>query len=146
MDSPNRINLTHEISLDENELEFRYMRASGPGGQNVNKLDSAAQLRFDVAHSPSLPDYVRIQLLQLAHNRITDDGILVIEAKRFRTQEQNRKDALDRLINLIRRAAEPPKIRKKTRPTKAAIRRRLEEKRRRGEIKLLRSAKPDLRE
>ncbi len=139
MDSPNRINLTQEISLDENELEFRYMRASGPGGQNVNKLDSAAQLRFDVVHSPSLPDYVRIQLVQLAHNRITADGILVIEAKRFRTQEQNRKDALDRLVNLIRRAAEPPKVRKKTRPTKAAMRRRLEEKRRRGEIKLLRS-------
>ena len=143
MDSPARIAVTSDIFLNENELEFHYIRASGPGGQNVNKVDSAAQLRFDLAHSPSLPDEVRSRLLQIAHNRITEEGILVIEAKRFRTQEKNRQDAQERLVNLIRRAAEKPKIRKKTGPTAASRRRRLEEKRRRGEIKRVRASKVD---
>ena len=139
MDPAASIEVTDEILLNENELEFHYMRASGPGGQNVNKVDSAAQLRFDAANSPSLPDDVRSRLFNLARNRITTEGVLVIEAKRFRTQEKNRQDAVDRLLQLIRRAAEKPKLRKRTKPSMASKRKRLELKRRRGEIKRLRS-------
>jgi ribosome-associated protein len=114
------------------------VRASGPGGQNVNKVASAAQLRFDAKHSAALPEDVRQRLLRLAGKRINEGGILVIEAKRYRSQERNRKDAIDRLVNLIRKAAAKPKSRKKTKPTEASKRRRLEEKRRRSEIKRLR--------
>lgn len=139
MDRATRIEITSDIFLDENELDFHFTRASGPGGQNINKVDSAAQLRFDVLHSPSLTEDVRTRLISLAKNRITTDGILIIEAKRFRTQEQNRQDAITRLISLIQRAAEKPKLRRKTRPTQGAKMRRMDEKRRRGEIKRLRS-------
>jgi ribosome-associated protein len=137
------IEITQDIVLNENELQFEFVRASGPGGQNVNKVSSAVQLRYDVRNSPSLPEAVRERLLVLARSRVSEQGVLVIEARRFRTQEKNRQDALDRLVNLIRRAAEKPKIRKKTRPTEAAKRRRLEEKRHRGEIKRVRASKVD---
>jgi ribosome-associated protein len=138
-----RIEVNENINLDEKELHFEFVRASGPGGQNVNKVSSAVQLRFDVANSTSLPDEVRNRLSRLARNRINDDGILVIEARRYRMQDQNRQDSVDRLIQLIRRAAEKPKIRKKTKPTAASKRRRLEEKHRRGVVKRLRGSYSD---
>jgi ribosome-associated protein len=134
------IPVTSAIFLDENELFFRFVRSSGPGGQNVNKVATAAQLRFDVGSSPSLPGDVRVRLIRLAGRRITSEGVLIIEAKRFRTQEQNREDAINRLIELIRAAAVPPRPRKKTKATKASKERRLEEKKRRGKAKSLRRA------
>ena len=129
------IEITPEISLDESELQFRFIRASGPGGQNVNALATAVQLRFDVASSSSLPDALRARLTALAGRRLSDDGILVIEAKRFRSQAINRRDAVERLVALIRRAAQPPKPRRKTRPSRAAKERRLTTKRQRSETK-----------
>ena len=126
------------IEIDERELEERFIRASGPGGQNVNKLSTAVQLRFDVRRSPSLPDDVRARLEQLAGRRLTRDGVLVIIAQRHRTQERNREDARERLIELVRRAAVAPVPRRATRPTKASRERRLESKRRRASIKGLR--------
>ena len=119
----------------EHELQFDYIRASGPGGQNVNKVATAVQLRFDVVNSPSLSADVKARLLKLAGKRITDNGILVIEAKRHRTQEQNREDALERFNELVKKAFEKPKLRHKTRPTKASKEERLKEKKKRGEIK-----------
>jgi ribosome-associated protein len=136
------IRVTDTISIGEQELEERFIRASGPGGQNVNKLSSAVQLRFDVRHSPSLPDGVRTRLERLAGRRLTNDGVLVIDARRHRTQERNRQDALERLIDLIQRAAVPPVPRRPTRPTKASRERRLEGKKRRGSIKNLRRSRP----
>ena len=132
------IYITRNIALDESEIQIEFTRASGPGGQNVNKVATAARLRFDVRHSPSLPDDVRQRLIRLAGQRVTADGVLVIEARRFRTQERNRQDALDRLVALIRQAAAKPKRRRKTQPTLASRQRRLEGKRRRSQIKRLR--------
>lgn len=119
----------------EDELALEYIRSSGPGGQNVNKVATAVQLRFDVMSSPSLRADVKARLLKLGGKRVTSDGTLVIEAKKYRTQEQNRFDALERFYGLLKKASERPKIRKVTRPTRASKEKRLEEKRRRGEIK-----------
>lgn len=127
--------VTHDIQIPETELEERFIRSSGPGGQNVNKVATAVQLRFDVRGSTALPEEVRTRLLQSAAARITDDGILIIEARRYRTQERNRQDARERLVKLIQKAATPPRPRKPTRPTRASNLQRLESKRRRGELK-----------
>ncbi len=132
------IPITSRISLDENEVAFTFVRASGPGGQNVNKVSSAVQMRFDVRRSPSLPDAVRERLEKLAGRRLTQDGVLVISAQRFRSQEQNRVDALDRLVALIREAAVAPIYRRPTRPTLGSKKRRLEAKGHRAGIKSLR--------
>lgn len=134
------IRITPYLALDEGEIKLQFIRASGPGGQNVNKVSSAVQLRFDAAHSPSLPEEVRVRLMRLAGSRLTNEGEVVIEAKRFRTQERNRQDAIDRLVELIRRATEKPKPRVATRPTLASKKRRLEAKKQRGEIKRGRGA------
>ena len=138
------IHVTSSISIDERELEQRFIRASGPGGQNVNKLSTAVQLRFDVRRSPNLPADVRARLERLAGKRLTNDGVLVIIAQRHRTQERNRQDALDRLIELIRRAAVPPVPRRPTRPTAGSRERRLQSKKQRSNIKGLRQGKPSL--
>ena len=132
------IHITRTITIDESEIQEYFVRASGPGGQNVNKAATAVQLRFDVANSRSLPEEVRIRLISMADNRITEDGILIIDARRFRTQGQNREDATDRLVELIRNAAQRPKIRRRTRPTMASKIRRLESKRRGAESKRMR--------
>jgi ribosome-associated protein len=137
------IRITASISIDERELDERFIRASGPGGQNVNKLSSAVQLRFDVRGSPNLPDDVRARLERLAGSRLTRDGVVVITAQRHRTQERNRADALDRLIELIRRAAVAPIPRRPTKPTKGSRERRIESKKRRSSIKGMRQRKPE---
>jgi ribosome-associated protein len=132
------IAISPTINIPESEIQFDFMRASGPGGQNVNKVSSAVQLRYNVKSSPSLPEDVRRRLVRFAGRRITLDGVLIIEAKRYRTQEQNRQDAVDRLVALVQRAAEKPKVRRPTRATLASKERRLESKRRRSELKRLR--------
>jgi ribosome-associated protein len=134
------IEITPSGQVDEREVPIDFVRASGPGGQNVNKVATAAQLRFDVQAS-RFTEEVKARLMKLAGKRITAEGILLIEAKRFRTQEQNREDAIRRFVELVRRALVEPKSRKKTRPTQASKEGRLKEKKRRGEIKKLRQSK-----
>jgi ribosome-associated protein len=136
------IQVTNSIALDEAELQESFIRASGPGGQNVHKVSSAVQLRFDVRRSPSLPEDVKARLERIAGKRLTGEGVIVITAQRFRTQERNREDAVARLVELIRQATERPKPRRPTRPTLASKQRRLEAKGRRADIKKGRSAKP----
>jgi len=138
-----RISITPDLSLDETEILLEFIRASGPGGQNVNKVSSAVQLRFDVPASPSLPEEVKARLIKLAGTRMTEEGILIIEAKRYRSQEQNRLDAIKRLVALIQKAAEPQKPRKATRPTITSRAARRGEKQRRSQTKRLRRYKPD---
>lgn len=130
--------ITRSIQIDEGELDFRFVHASGPGGQNVNKVATACQLRFDVSGSPSLPDEVKQRLIRLAGRRMTDRGELVIDARRYRTQARNRQDAVERFVKLLQRAAAAPRLRKGTRPTLASKRRRLESKQRRRRTKKLR--------
>ena len=136
------IRITDHISIDESEIEESFVRSSGPGGQNVNKLSTAVQLRFDVRHSPSLPNDVAIRLIRLAGRRMTKDGVLVLIAQNHRTQERNRAEALERLIALVRQAAVRPTPRRATKPTKASKERRIEGKKRRSSIKAMRRGKP----
>jgi len=139
-----RIPVTASIGIDESELDVSFIRSSGPGGQNVNKVSTAAQLRFDLRHSPSLPDGLKMRAARLAGSRLTQEGEIVITAARFRTQALNRDDAVARLVELLREAAVPPKPRRPTRPTLASKTRRLDTKTQRGGVKRLRSQKPPL--
>lgn len=136
------IPINGHLFLDDSEVEESFIRASGPGGQNVNKVSSAVQIRFDLSGSLSLPEDVRERLARLAGRRLTRDGVIVIIAQRYRTQERNRQDALDRLVALIRRAAEPPTPRRPTKPSRAAKERRLRAKARRAATKELRRGAP----
>jgi ribosome-associated protein len=136
------IAINDDLTLDEREIGETFIRASGPGGQNVNKVASAAQLRFDARNSPSLPEPVRVRLVRLAGKRATQDGVIVITAQRFRSQERNRDDARERLVALIRRAAEPPKPRRRTRPGAAQREARLTAKSRRASLKRQRRPPP----
>jgi ribosome-associated protein len=133
------IEVTDAIALRDDELEISFVRASGPGGQNVNKVSTAVQMRFDARRSPSLPNAVSVRLQKLAGSRLTLDGVIVISADRFRSQDRNRADAIERLVALIRQAAEPPKPRRATRPTLASKVRRLDAKGRRAGVKSARS-------
>ncbi len=135
------IRITDQISIDESEIEENFVRSSGPGGQNVNKLSTAVQLRFDVRASPSLPNDVALRLMRLAGRRITKDGVLVLIAQNHRTQERNRAEAQDRLVALIQEAAVRPTPRRATKPTKASKLRRIEGKKRRSGIKDMRQKK-----
>ncbi|MDF2997967.1 MAG: Class peptide chain release factor [Xanthobacteraceae bacterium] len=139
---PPRIEITPSIALDEAEIEESFVRSSGPGGQNVNKLSTAVQLRFDAMASLNLPDGLKARLKVLAGKRMTRDGVIIIIAQRFRTQERNREDALERLIELIRAASVVPVTRRPTRPTLGSKVRRLESKARRSGVKALRQDKP----
>ncbi|MEN6475008.1 MAG: alternative ribosome rescue aminoacyl-tRNA hydrolase ArfB [Syntrophaceae bacterium] len=132
------IRITPVIAIEESSIEFEFVRSSGPGGQNVNKVATAVKLRFDVRGAQGLPEYVRQRLIVLAGKRLTTGGILIIDARRFRTQERNRQDAIERLCDMIRQAAERPKARVKTKPSQAARERRLGSKHSRGQSKTLR--------
>jgi ribosome-associated protein len=136
------IRITDHISIDESEIEESFVRSSGPGGQNVNKLSTAVQLRFDVRRSPSLSNDVAIRLIRLAGRRMTKDGVLVLIAQNHRTQERNRAEAMERLVALVQQAAVKPIPRRATKPTKASKERRIEGKKRRSGIKNLRQSKP----
>jgi ribosome-associated protein len=136
------LRITETIAVDESEIHESFVRSSGPGGQKVNKVATAVQLRFDVRHSPSLPNDVRARLERLAGRRLTRNGVLVIIAQEHRTQERNRAQARERLIRLIRQAAVRPKPRRPTKPTKAAKERRIETKKRRARIKAMRRGTP----
>ena len=129
------IQVTPSIALDESEIEEKFIRSPGPGGQKVNKTASAVQLRFDARHSRGLPTPVFLRLKALAGRRMTQEGILQIEANQFRSQEQNRQDAMERLVAMIREAATPPQYRRPTKPTKGSKKRRLDSKKRRGDVK-----------
>jgi ribosome-associated protein len=137
------IEISSTVKLDENEIQYDFIRASGPGGQNVNKVASSVQLRFNIRNSPSLEADVKERLIKLAGSRVTEDGILIIEAKKYRTQEQNRFDATRRLIAWIQKALEKPKKRKPTRPSVTAKAARVSDKKKHGELKRIRRYDPD---
>ncbi len=137
------IAITPSLALDESEIQLEFVRAAGPGGQNVNKVATAAQLRFDVRGSPSLPADVKARLVRLAGRRVSEDGILVITARRYRSQEQNRADAVQRLVKMIQKAATRPRVRKATRVSLCAKAARVDEKKRRGEVKRRRRRHPE---
>lgn len=134
--------ITPSISLQDHEIQLEFMRASGPGGQSVNKVNTAVQLRFDIQQSESLDAATKKRLLQIGGHRVTEEGVLLIKAKRFRTQIQNRQDAIERLVGLLKKALLPPKKRKKTKPSLAIQQKRLEQKTQRGKIKKMRSFDP----
>ena len=136
------IEVTPSIKIDEDELHFDFIRASGPGGQNVNKVSTSVQLRFDVRNSPSLGQDIKERLIKLAGSRISEDGILIIQSSRYRTQEQNRADAIIKLTTIIQKALNPPKTRKATRPSLSAKAARVSDKKQRGEIKRTRRINP----
>jgi ribosome-associated protein len=129
------ITIRNKISLSEEELKFAFIRSSGPGGQNVNKVSTAVQLRFDVHNSESLSEKIKSKLVSIAGRRITKDGILIIEAKRYRTQAKNKQDAIERLITLIRKSSEITKSRRKTKPTKASLEKRIASKKKKAQLK-----------
>ena len=135
--------VTDAITIEDDEIHLDFIRASGPGGQNVNKVSTAVQLRFDIRHSPSIPDNIRSRLIKLGGRRVTDAGVLIITARRHRTQRANREEAIERLVALVRRAADKPKPRKKTRPSRASKQQRLEEKKRRAKVKETRRSPDD---
>jgi ribosome-associated protein len=137
------IQITPTIAIDENEIQEDFVRSSGPGGQNVNKVSSAVQLRFNI-NSPSIPDEVRQKIIKLAGNRINESGVLIIDSRRFRSQPANRQAAIERLCDLIRESSQKPEIRHKTRPTRSSKERRLESKHQRSTTKNLRRQKPEI--
>ena len=137
------LQITESIAIDESELQYTFVHASGPGGQNVNKVATAVQLRFDVANSPSLPEDVRARLLQQGGSQVTQDGVIIIDARQYRSQMRNRQDATQRLIQLVRQASKTPKPRRETRPSRAVKARRQRAKQRRSTLKRLRKQPDD---